>query len=316
MSETSIIKRDFWPNARFSLRKHGRVAGVHSASQFPVPHLARIHDTLHQFFPFFLGAPSQLARDAAAAAAPSNLDQRTTVAQAHLAALDFCGEANLLKVALLLPRAPDARDQLVPRPDGAGKPSLILFDVCRIAAAKFPEDQMTSRVPRVQAVDDDAAKAHLPARFGRRVQGVVVAVETVQVRRLVGGLVRQHGVRLPVFRGREVLGGRALGPVPAALADEEGARRHARVDVAARAVDQVRLHVEDGAGPALVVDAEDFGPGLERPAGRAGGQRLEEFHLALAVHHALVVKVGHPRDLDSLGGGVEVYDILCVALES
>lgn len=126
----------------------------------------------------------------------------------------------------------------------------------------------------------------------------------------------QDGIGLRVLRGGEALGGGTLGAVPAALADEEGARRDARVHFAAGHIDEIRLHVQDGAGPALVVHAEHLGPGLELPAVRRRGELLEKFHLALAVDGARMVELGDAGDLVCLGGGVEVDDILVGALEA
>ena len=47
---------------------------------------------------------------------------------------------------------------------------------------------MRRRVPAEQPVDDGPAKAHLDAGLGRRMQGVVVAVEAVEERGFEGGL--------------------------------------------------------------------------------------------------------------------------------
>lgn len=146
-------------------------------------------------------------------------------------------------------------------------------------------------------------------------QRVVVAVEAVQQRGLGGGLVRDGGVGgLALGRG-EALGRGALGAAPVALGDVEGRRGDARVDVARGDVDEVRLRVDDGAGPALVVDADDLGAGLELAAGAGGGEGLEELDLALAVDDAAGVEGGNAGDLDGLLGGVEVDDFLGVALE-
>lgn len=71
--------------------------------------------------------------------------------------------------------------------------------------------------------------------------------------------------------------------MPTALADEEGARGGAGVHFVGLGIDQVRLQVEDGAGAALVVEAEDLCADLEAAALRGGGEGLEELHLALAV---------------------------------
>jgi hypothetical protein len=87
------------------------------------------------------------------------------------------------------------------------------------------------------------------------------------------------------------------------------------VDLARGDVDEVGLGVDDGAGLALVIDAEDLCAGLELAAFRGGGEGLEELDLALAVDDAAGVKGGDAGDLDGLLGGVEVDDLLGVALE-
>ncbi len=207
-------------------------------------------------------------------------------------------------------------DELVAGLDGAGEAGLVLLDVGGVAAGEGADNLEAGRVPRVQAVHDGAAKAHLLAGLGRGVERVVVAVEAVEERRLGRRLVVQHGVGLLVLGRRVADRGRALGAVPVALADEEGARVDARVDIVVVRVDQLRLDVEHGAGLALVVDADDLGPGLKVAAGRGCGQRLQELHLALAVDDASIVELGDAGDLGGLAAGVKVNDFLRVALES
>lgn len=165
-------------------------------------------------------------------------------------------------------------------------------------------------------MQDAATKAHLLAWLGGRVKRVVVAVQAVQERRLLGGLVFQHGVGLLALGRGVVLGRGTLGAAPVALADEEGASRDARVDLAGSDLDEVRLGLDDRARATLVVDAEDLGTDLELVASRGSGQRLEELDLALAVDDAGSVEVGDAGDLDGLLGLVEVNHFLGRALES
>lgn len=81
-----------------------------------------------------------------------------------------------------LARAPRASDELVTGLDGTGEAGLVLLDVGGVAAAELLEKEMASAVPRVQAMEDGAAEAHLDAGLGGGVQRVVVAVEAVEQR--------------------------------------------------------------------------------------------------------------------------------------
>ncbi len=116
-------------------------------------------------------------------------------------------------------------------------------------------------------MDNHPAKAHLGTRLRVGMQRVIVTIQPVQQGRLRRSLVLKHGIGLAVLGRREVGGGRALGPAPVALADEEGGRGDARVDVARGGVDQVGLGVDDGARAALVEDAEYLCAELELLAG-------------------------------------------------
>jgi hypothetical protein len=127
--------------------------------------------------------------------------------------------------------------------------------------------------------------------------------------------VLEQSIRLLPLGRREVLGGGTLGPAPVALGDVECAADDARVDVAVGCVDEVGLGLDDGAGAALVVDAEDLGAGLELAAGGGGGEGLVEFDLPLAVDDAAGVELGDAGDLGGLLVGVEVDYLLRVLLE-
>lgn len=61
-------------------------------------------------------------------------------------------------------------------------------------------------------------------------------------------------------------------------------------------IDEQLLRLHDGAGLALVVDAEDLAADLELAAFARHGDRLEEFELALAVEHMLCVEFGDAFD--------------------
>lgn len=174
---------------------------------------------------------------------------------------------------------------------------------------------MSSRVPRIQTVHDGTWEAHLDTRLGGGVQGVVVAIQTVQVGSLPGYLILQHPVGLLVLGRGEVLGGRALGTAPVALGHVESAAEETGVDFVGVGIDELELGVDDGAGTALVVDAEDLLADLELVALGGDGQGLEELNLSLAVDDAAGVEVGNAGDLNLLLRGVEVNHFLCVALE-
>ena len=162
---------------------------------------------------------------------------------------------------------------------------------------------------------DGTTKAHLLSGLGSGVQRVVVAIETVEESGLVGGLVDEDGVRLLTL-GRRVVGGRwALGSVPAALADEEGAGGDTGVDVAVADIDEISLDIDDTAGLSLVVHTQNLGADFELLAVRAGGERLEEFNLALAVENSPGIELGDVGDLNGLLGGVKVDHIDLGALE-
>ena len=107
----------------------------------------------------------------------------------------------------------------------------------------------------------------------------------------------------------------ALGPAPAALADEEAAALDDGVGLAAAPVDEGALRLDDGARLALVVHADDLAADLELAAGRGHGQGAEEGYFALAVDDAARVELGHPRDRLRAGTAVEVDDVLVRVLE-
>jgi hypothetical protein len=101
---------------------------------------------------------------------------------------------------------------------------------------------------------------------------------------------------LSAFRGRIVYCRRTLGPSPSALADEEARADGAGVDFSRVLVDDGLLGLDDGAGLALVVDAQDFGAEFEGAALRGGGEGFEELEQALAVDDAAGVEFGDAGD--------------------
>ncbi len=165
-------------------------------------------------------------------------------------------------------------------------------------------------------MDDDAAEAHLLARLGVDVEGVVIAIEAVDDGCLRGGLVLELDIRRLSLWRREVIGRGTLGAAPVALADVEAAADDAAVDLAGTSVHQVGLGLDNCTGPALVVDAEYLGADLELLAFGGGGEGLEELDQSLAVDGSPCVEFRYARDLDGLLRGVEIDDVCMVVLES
>ena len=234
------------------------------------------------------------------------LHQGATVAKNNLTALDLDLEADLLPAVLDVTSLPRRRNKLVTTANGAGKASLVLLDVGRVAAAKVLEKAVGSPVPRVQTVNDDAAEAHLLAGLRVDVEGVVVAVEAVQDGGLGSGLVLENDIGLLVLGRGEVLGGGALGTAPVALVDVEGGGVDARVNLVGGGIYDVGLGLDNGAGAALVINTGNLGPRLELLALRGGGKLLEELDPALTVNDTGRVEDRDARDVDGLLGGVEV----------
>lgn len=105
------------------------------------------------------------------------------------------------------------------------------------------------------------------------------------------------------------------GAAPIALANHEPATNHPAEHIAGLLLDQQRLRLDDGAGLALVIDAQHLLPDLEGAAGARDGEGLEDLNLALAVDAALLVELGHAGDGDGRGARVEVDDLLVSVLE-
>jgi hypothetical protein len=121
---------------------------------------------------------------------PLNLNHGPPIRQHRLPSLNPHSKSNLLEpIRALLARPPHLRNQLVRRLDGRREPRLKLLHILRLARPKRLQDGMRTHVPREQAVDNWAAEAHFLAGFGVRVEGVVVAVEAVEMRGFHRGLV-------------------------------------------------------------------------------------------------------------------------------
>lgn len=270
-------------------------------------HRSNIQDDF--FFKFFRQC-SQLALSLS-----YNLHQGAAIAQDNLTTSDLDDESDLFPFALLLTRPPRRSDELVAWLHRAREPGLELLHIGGVAAPELLQQPVSSPVPRVEAVDDDAAEAHLLPRLGVDVEGVVVAIEAVEDGRLLGRLVLELDVGgLALGRG-EVLGRGTFGASPVALADIEAAADGAGVDLAGTGVYQISLRLHDCAGSALVVDAEHLGPDLELLAFGGGGEGLQELDQSLAIDDSSRVELWYTGDLDGLLRGVEIDDFSLVVLE-
>jgi hypothetical protein len=104
--------------------------------------------------------------------------QCPSVAQTDLATLHSCYESHLFPSILVpLPCPPHLGDQLISRLDRTRESSLELLDVGGLAPTEFLEQSMAGRIPAEETVHNCTAKSHLLARFGSRVQRVIVAIQ-------------------------------------------------------------------------------------------------------------------------------------------
>lgn len=109
----------------------------------------------------------------------SDLEQASAIAQDYLAGLVFGNKANLFKsIRRGVAHTPHLSGKLVARSNWRSKASLELLEICGVAPAKFSQNTVRSGIPAEETVNNGAAKAHLLTRFGSRVQGVVVPVQT------------------------------------------------------------------------------------------------------------------------------------------
>ena len=240
---------------------------------------------------------------------PNNPHLRPTVAQTNLPTLHTRHKPHTLpSFRILLPSPPNLRNKTVTGLDRRREPRREFSQIRRIATTQQLQQPVGRGVPRVQAVQNRAAETHRLARLGSRVQRVVIAVQTIQVRRLQCGLVLVHSIRLFALRRRVVLALRTLRTSPSTLANEERRASDLSIQIPIRGINEVHLSLHDSAGLALVVDAEDFLAQLERAAFGRRGDGLEEGHGSLAVNYALGVELGHSRDAGIASGlrGVEV----------
>jgi hypothetical protein len=99
------------------------------------------------------------------------------------------------------------------------------------------------------------------------------------------------------------------------LSDEETTAYCPSIHLPRFLVDDELLGLDNGAGLALVVDAEDLGAELEFASLRGDGEGLEELDEALAVDDAFGVEFGDAGDGGCGLGGVEVDYFLAGAFE-
>jgi hypothetical protein len=96
----------------------------------------------------------------------------------------------------------------------------------------------------------------------------------IKQRRLFSSLMTHYRIRLLPLRRRKVLRGRPLRTPPIALADEKRTPYGPRIDLSAVLLHQILLRLDDAAGFAFVIDANDFAADLERLAGGGWGERF------------------------------------------
>lgn len=143
---------------------------------------------------------------------------------------------------------------------------------------------------------DCTSKVHGLAWAGFRVQRVVVAIETIQMRRLRSGRVLIYSIRLLTIRRREIRALGSLGPTPVALPNKEARTHGPRVYLPIPSVYEILLRLHDSAGLALVPNTDDFAPDLEVPALGGRGQGFEEGDGPLAIYDAAGVEFGDTWD--------------------
>lgn len=109
------------------------------------------------------------------------LHQCPAVTQAHLSTGYTRHEPHLLPPILHLPGPPHLRDQLITRPDWTCKSSRELLDVRGITTTKMLQQCVGRRVPGKEPVHDRTAKPHLLPGLGRGVEGVIIAIQSVDL---------------------------------------------------------------------------------------------------------------------------------------
>jgi hypothetical protein len=125
--------------------------------------------------------------------------------------------------------------------------------------------------------------------------------------------VNSNSIRLLPLRRGEVLRSGTLGATPIALAYEERTPHNPGIRFPSLLIDDILLVLNDAAGFAFVVYADDFIAEFEFSAGGGGREGLEESHEALAVEDAAGIELRHAGDWDGALGGVEVdYFLGCV----
>lgn len=104
--------------------------------------------------------------------------QSSPVTQDDLA-VDFGHEPDLLPAIFDLASSPHLGDEFLGWFDRGREPGLEFLHVGRVATSELLEQGVRCRVPAEEAVHDGAAEAHFLAGFGRGMEWVVVAVQSV-----------------------------------------------------------------------------------------------------------------------------------------
>lgn len=174
---------------------------------------------------------------------------------------------------------------------------------------------MSSCVPAEQAVHDSTTKAHLRTWLRRRMQWVVITVQSIQVCRFLYSLQLKSRIRL--FSLWRVVVDRlvTLRSSPSSLSSEEGASHHFGVDLTILCIYDCLLCLDDRTRLTLVVDTEHLTAQLELSAFGAGGKRFVKLDGALAVDYASRVELRDAWDGDGVGASVKVDNVLVGTLE-
>jgi hypothetical protein len=174
---------------------------------------------------------------------------------------------------------------------------------------------MARPVKRVQPMNNHTPKAHLLARLGSGMEGVIVSIQPIKQRSLGARRLLKHHIWLLALWRRIVDCRWPLWSAPSTLPDVERRADNSRVDLARGDHNPVCLGLHDRAGAALVPDADNLGAGFELLAFGGGREGLEELDESLAVNSAGSVESGDAWDPDGFLRGVKVDYFLGVRLE-
>ena len=108
--------------------------------------------------------------------------QSPPVTETHFPASHASHKPYLLPPIFRLSSPPHLRHQFITRPDRTRKPCRELLDIRRVTTAKVLQQCVGRCVPAEEPMHDRATEAHLLAGFGRRVERVVVAIQSVRRR--------------------------------------------------------------------------------------------------------------------------------------